>query len=642
LHNLPDYNPELNNRMVRSLKTLVLIFVVLVLCACNKNKAPEIPISEFLKNPEKTSFKISPDGKYVSYLKRYNTMQNIFIQSIASSKEVMATSFRDFSVSGDYTWTYDNQILFSQESGDGHPMQVLDVNTLKIKTILSEGKARVRILNKTRLTPDIITISMNKRDSVNFDVYRLNVKTGELKTYLVNPGNITEWLVDADGKIRLIKATNGVDETILYRPNDKSRFRTIIKNNFRNYVRPIAFTGVKKNFYALSNVGRDKTAFVEINAENGQEERVMYANNNADILRVDYSKIKQRLELVSWEEAKPQKHFFNADIKAIYQNLYRQLGGNEINISDRDTAENRFIVSTYTDRSRGAVYLYERLSNALTKLTDNSSINPNELCAKTPISYTAGDGTVINGYLTLPLVNDKTNLPVVVIPHDGPFGWRDSWNYNSEVQFLANRGYAVLQVNYRGSSGYGKVFYSAGFKELGGKIQQDITDGVNWLIAQKIANPKKIAIYGRGFGGFSALYGVSFNPKLYNCAVIQNGLINLFTYIKTAPPFYQPFLQKMYATIGDPEKDADQLRSISPVFHSDKPKVPIIIFQDLKDQRANINELDHYIRELQRRNIPVKYLPSKDQRGSISSEKKRMQNYADIEKFLDNNMHVKP
>jgi dipeptidyl aminopeptidase/acylaminoacyl peptidase len=249
---------------------------------------------------------------------------------------------------------------------------------------------------------------------------------------------------------------------------------------------------------------------------------------------------------------------------------------------------------------------------------------------------------VINGYLTLPKGDDQTNLPVIVIPHDGPFGMRDSWNYSPEVQFFANRGYAVLQVNYRGSSGYGKVFYSAGFKEVGGKIQEDITDGVNWLIANKIANPKKIAIYGRGFGGFSALYAISFNPKLYSCAIVQNGLINLFTYIKTAPANYRPQLQKMYATIGDPEKDAELLRSISPVFHPDKPKVPIFFLQDARDQRANISELNHYIRELQKRNVSVKYTLNKSERGSVESEKDRKQNYADIEKFLDNNMHIKP
>jgi dipeptidyl aminopeptidase/acylaminoacyl peptidase len=630
--------------MLRSLRVLFLFFIVVALYSCKDKKANEIPVSDFFSTPEKVNFKISPDGKYISYLKKYAKQQNIFIQSLVDGKEQVATTIGDFSIR-DYNWTFDNQILFSPPDNfaDEHTMYALDVATLKVKKILSPGKGtKVGILNTSRETPDIVTIRMNKRDSANFDIYKLNIKSGELKTYLVNPGNITEWFSDIDGAIRLVKSSDGVDETISFRPTEKSPFRAIIKNNFRNSVKPIAFNGAGNNFYALSNVGRDKTAFVEINAENGKEEKVIYANDNVDIQRVDYSKRKHRLELAAWDEAKPQKHFLNADIEALYKSLYKQLGGNEVNITSRDSAENKFIVSTYTDRSRGAVYLYERKGDKLTKLVDYSTINPDELCPMQPISYTATDGMVINGYLTLPLGGNKTNLPVVIMPHDGPFNVRDSWGYRSNVQFLANRGYAVLQINYRGSSGYGKVFYSAGFKEVGGKIQQDITDGVNWLIDNKIANPKKVAIYGRGFGGFSALYGIAFNPKLYNCAIVENGLINFFTYVKTAPAFYKPTLQKMYATIGDPEKDGDLLRTISPVFHPDKPKVPIIILQDTKDPRANINELNHYVRELQRRNVQVTYITNKHDHGLAGDEQARMRNYIEIEKFLDNNMHIKP
>ncbi|HEY9533895.1 MAG TPA: prolyl oligopeptidase family serine peptidase [Mucilaginibacter sp.] len=635
--------PRVEYRMLRNIKNLILVFAVVVLGACVDKKTDEIPVNDFYKSPEKVAFKISPDGKYISYLKSFHKHQNLFLQSIDDGKEIQATSFTDYSVRGDYTWTYDNLILFSQAKEDDHMMKAYDLATGKIRTLLSVGKAGMRVMNKNKLTPDVVTISMNMRDSANFDVYRLNVKTGSLKTYLVNPGNITDWLVDADGGIRLVKSTNGVDETILYRPNDNSRFRPIIRNNFRNYVRMIAFNGEGQNFYALSNVGRDKAAFVEIDAKTGKEVRVVFEDPHVDIQRVDYSKAKKRLELAQWEEAKIQKRFFNPEIKDWYTNLSLQLKGYEVNITDRDTAENRFIVQTYTDRSRGAVYLYECTTNKLTKLIDNGVIDPKKLCEKRPISYPASDGVVINGYLTLPKGDNKTNLPVVVIPHDGPFGWRDVWNYSADVQFFANRGFAVFQVNYRGSGGYGKVFYSAGFKEVGGKIQQDITDGVNWLIAKKIANPKKIAIYGNRFGGFSALYAISFNPKLYSCAIVQNGLINLFTYIKTAPAYYRPQLQKMYAVIGDPEKDAELLRNISPVFHPDKPKVPILFFQDAKDLRANISEVNHYIRELQKHNVNVKYfLYKNDHNGAHNGQDRRKQSYMEMEKFLYTNLHVKP
>jgi len=485
---------------------------------------------------------------------------------------------------------------------------------------------------------------MNKRDAANFDVYRLNIKTGELTPYLINPGNITQWFPDDDGKIRLVRESDGVNESILFRPNDHTPFKRIIANNFKNAVIPIAFTGEKEYFFALSNVERDKTALVVINAKDGKEKNVIFACYNADIQNYEYSKNKHRIELVSWQAAKPQKHFLSEETKNIYAKLSATLKGDEIYITDRDSAEKMFVVRTYTDRNPGSYYLYEKNDGKLTKLGDeNSELKEDELCIQQPVSFKASDGMIINGYITLPQGIKKNNLPVVVMPHDGPFNQSFGWGYNAEVQFLANRGYAVFQINFRGSTGFGKAFHNAGFKEVGGKIQQDITDGVHWLIKNKIANPKKIAIFGGGFGGFSALYGVSFHPGLYNCAIIQHGLINFFTYIKDAPPFLKPYVNMTYEMVGDPEKDASRLRAISPVFHTDKIHVPLLIFQGAKDDRANISELNQFVRELQKQNgnAMVKYFLKPNERTFFKSESNRLQMYSEIEKFLDNNMRVK-
>jgi dipeptidyl aminopeptidase/acylaminoacyl peptidase len=633
--------------MLKHLRILLFIYLISALCGCNKQKATQIPIIDFFKTPEKSAFKISPDGKYISYLKPYKDKQNLFIQSLKDGKEQMVTSFGDYSVRGDYFWTFNNEVIFFQENIalDEIKMFTLDVSTQKVNNILSQAKVHVWFVSRNRQEPDIVNIRMNKRDPANFDIYRLNIKTGALMPYLINPGNITEWYPDADGKIRLVTASDGVDQTILYRPNDNTPFKPIIENNFKTSVRPIAFTGEKNHFYALSNVNRDKIALVEINAENGKELKVIFACNKADLGNVEYSKNKHRLELVSWQEAKPRKAFLNENTRNIYNKLLANLKGNEIDITDRDSAENKFIVLTYTDRNPGSYYLYENNSGKLTKLGDiNSSLKPDELCRMQPVSFKASDGMIINGYLTLPLGTKKTNLPLVVMPHDGVFTQSFWWGYNQEVQFLANRGYAVFQVNYRGSVGYGKDFYSAGFKEVGGRVQLDITDGVKWLINNKTANPKKIAVFGGGFGGFSALYGLSFYPGLYNCAIVQHGLINIFTYIKDAPPFYKPKVKMMYEMYGNPETDASRLRAISPVFHTDKIKAPLLIFQGAKDDRANISEVNQFVRELQKQNGNgmVKYFLKPNERTVFRSENNKIQMYTEIEKFLDDNMRAKP
>lgn len=636
--------------MLRRFKiVLIVVAAIVALQACKQKSAAVIPISDFFKVPEKSNFKISPDGKYISYVKPNKESQDLFIKSLEDGTERLATNFKNFS-GHDYFWAFDNKIVFSQNSPvqnnpviEESKILALDVATLKLSEVLAEKKVRIHILNRNRQQPDVITIEMNKRDSTIFDVYRLNVKTGELKTYLVNPGNITDWYPDSEGKILLAKVSDGVDETILCRPNEGMPFKAIIKNNFKESVTPIAFTRIKNNFYALSNVNRDKTALVTINAETGKEEQVVFESNNADILNYQYSRNKHRIDFVSWQEARPHRHFLNGDVENIYKKLlkHNELAGNEINIMSTDSAETKFIISTYTDRNPGSVYLYESRGDKLNLLANNSTIQPGQLCAMKPIKYKSSDGKfVINGYLTLP-IGDTTNLPLVVMPHDGPFGYnRDRWGYNSDVQFFANRGYAVLQVNYRGSTGYGKAFYSAGFKEVGGKMQQDITDGVDSLINSKIANPKKIAIFGRGFGGFSALYGLAFHPKMYNCAIVQNGLINFFTYIKDVPPFLKPSLQKMYETVGDPIKDADRLKEISPVFHPDRIKSPVLIFQASRDPRVNIAELRQFVGELRKRNVAVAYKPRTNERGAFSGQN-RIEMYKDIEHFLAVNMKVK-
>ncbi len=225
------------------------------------------------------------------------------------------------------------------------------------------------------------------------------------------------------------------------------------------------------------------------------------------------------------------------------------------------------------------------------------------------------------------------------MPHGGPDS-RNSWGYNSEVQFLANRGYAVFQVNYRGSKGYGKKFWIAGFKQWGGEMQNDITDGVRWLISQKVADPTRIGIYGSSFGGYSALHGLCFRPSLYKCGASYSGLTNLFTYLKDIPPYYRPYLQMYYETVGNPEVDADYFRAVSPVFHTDKIRSPVLIAQGARDPRVNMNETNQFVKELKKRKVPVTYILKEDEGHFFKNAENKLEFYRELEKFLDKNLRM--
>jgi dipeptidyl aminopeptidase/acylaminoacyl peptidase len=287
-----------------------------------------------------------------------------------------------------------------------------------------------------------------------------------------------------------------------------------------------------------------------------------------------------------------------------------------------------------SDRSYGAYWFYDQQSGTFSKLAEMAPwLDENKLCEMKPIRYTARDGMEIQGYLTVPKGADAKNLPVIVNPHGGPWA-RDSWGFNPEVQFLANRGYAVLQMNFRGSVGYGRKFWESSFKQWGKTMQDDITDGVNWLIKQGIADPKRVAIYGASYGGYATLAGVAFTPDLYACAVDYVGVSNLFTFMSTIPPYWKPYLEMMYEMVGDPEKDKDLMTAASPVFHVDKIKCPLFIVQGANDPRVAKAESDQIVEALKKRGIDVPYLVKDNEGHGFGNEENRMELYRKMEEFF--------
>jgi len=369
-----------------------------------------------------------------------------------------------------------------------------------------------------------------------------------------------------------------------------------------------------------------------------EEKEVLYTNDTYDLAGVWYSEKEKKLLGVSYEGHKgTTRHFFDREAGELFGRMERHLRGYELGIVGSDKAEDKYIVYAGSDRTAGAYYIYDVATDTMTKLADlRPWIKQEEMAEMLPIEYTARDGERIEGYLTLPVdrtLRNAKNLPVVVNPHGGPWA-RDSWGFNPEAQFLANRGYAVLQMNFRGSTGFGRRFTEIAFGKWGQEMQDDITDGVNWLIGKGIADPARIAIYGGSYGGYATLQGIVKDPDLYACAIDYVGVSNLFSFLNTIPPYWKPLLDQMYEMVGNPETQQEMLRENSPALNAGRIKTPLLVVQGANDPRVNINESNQMVEALRARGVEVDYMVKDNEGHGFHNEENRFDFYRAMEKFF--------
>ena len=596
---------------------------------------PLIPLKDFFRNPEKTEFELSPNGEYLAFMQPWEKRLNVFIQKIGSDTAVRVTNAKERDIAG-YAWKGNDRIIFLQDAGGDEYFRLFSVGVdgSNPKDLTPFEKVRADIIDDLQDIPNEMLVGLNKRNPQIFDVYRINVSTGEMKMIAENPGNITGWQTDWDGKLRLATTTDGVNNTLLYRKSESDKFAPVITTSFKEGVTPLSFTFDNKHIYVATNLGRDKTAIVKYDVENKKELETIFQHPEVDVMNLLSSRARKVITGVSFTTEKSHYKFFDKEREALQNELEKRLPGYEVRVAGFDRQEDKCLVRTFSDRSLGAYYYYDLKSKDLKKLADDSPwIKETDMAEMKPISYQSRDGLTIHGYLTLPKGIAAKNLPVVVNPHGGPW-YRDSWGYNPEVQFLANRGYAVLQMNFRGSTGYGRKFWEASFKEWGKSMQNDITDGVQYLIKQGVADPKRIAIYGGSYGGYATLAGLTFTPDLYACGVDYVGVANLFTFMKSIPPYWKPYLDMLYEMVGNPEKDKSLLETASPVFHVDKIKAPLLIAQGANDPRVNKNESDQMVAALKARGIDVPYLVKDNEGHGFHNEENRFDFYRAMESFL--------
>lgn len=604
----------------------------------------QIPLENFFKNPEKVGYQVSPDGTYFSFMAPYENRLNLFVQKIGSDTTIRITSETERDIAGSM-WAGNNRILYIKDTGGDENFQLYGVNIdgSDLKSYTNFPNVRTQIIDPLEKIDSLVIIGMNKRNPQVFDPYRLNLNTGELTLLAENPGNIQGWMTDHEGRLRVATAiVDGVNTQILYRETEDQPFQPVLTTNFKETASFAVFTPDNKMVYALTNIGRDKTALVLMDPKTCEEKEVLYMNDKYDISGLSYSEKKNRLTVVACEGHKDMiRHYFDKEEEEIRKKLENQLPGYNIGTASQSKDENIRLIYAGNDRTYGTYYLYNVKENKLTKVADIAPwIKEEEMCAMNPITYTSRDGLIIEGYLTLPkgyTMENAKSLPVVVNPHGGPWA-RDSWGYNPEVQFLASRGYAVLQMNFRASTGYGRKFTELGYKQWGQTMQNDITDGVEWLIKKGIADPERIAIYGASYGGYATLAGVTFTPDLYACAIDYVGVSNLFTFMNTIPPYWKPLLDMMYEMVGDPEADKEMMEKYSPVFHVDQIKAPLFIAQGANDPRVNKAESDQMVEALKKRGVEVEYMVKENEGHGFHNEENKFDFYRAMEKFLDKHL----
>ena len=620
-------------------------FALLILCAaivpialsCAKPEPELIPREVLFGNPAKTKPQISPDGTMMAYLAPVNAVLNIWVKTIGKEDDRAVTRDDNRGIRR-YFWAEDSKhIMYLQDVGGNENWRLYAVNLEADETrdLTPYEDVQVQIVDHSKHFPNELLIGMNKESPQVHDVYHLDLASGELKLVVKNPGNVISWVTDPNLKVRgALVATpdGGFDLTV--RENEKAGWEKLVAWDSENSLNsgPVGFSKDGNHIYLLDSRDANAGRLVTMEISTGNVE-VIAEDRQYDVSNVMIHPDTYEIEAVAFTRARTEWVVLDESIKGDF-NAVSKLDHGDYLIYDRDNADDTWLVGFTKDDGPISYYVYDRKTKEGTFLfSRRPDLNEYTLAPMEPLSFTARDGLIIHGYITYPPGKGKKNLPMVLHVHGGPWS-RDTWGYDPVVQWLANRGYACLQVNFRGSTGYGKDFLNAGNKELGGKMHNDLVDAVNWAVEQGIADPEKVAISGASYGGYATLVGVTFTPDLFCCGVDIVGPSNLLTWINSIPPYWSTLKPLLYERIGNPETEAEFLKSRSPLFKADQIKVPMLIAQGANDPRVPRAESEQIVEALKEKGIDYEYMLFPDEGHGFAKPENRLKFIAAAEKFL--------
>lgn len=630
-----------------------LILLGILFCSCStapkhlslrNAKLPDlVPIREFFINTDSNfGYRVSPDGKKIAWIGVKNRRTTIFYRTIGKNDIKVIDTHSQRNIYALY-WVQDNQqILYHQDQKGNENYHIYLVDTKdpakRPIDLTPFEETRAGIHRIIRADPDHILIEHNQRDKSCFDLYKVNLKTHQQVMVAQNPGDVFNWITDDDGNLLArVKKEANKKRVLEFSLPLQNTWEKIITWNLGDTVSVLGFTHDKKGMWMTSNRGLDRVALVLLDIKTGKE-NLIYEDSQVDIQTVQTSYLTKKPLLALSNPDYPKLHFFDSKLKAEL-NDFQQQGKVGLNIMSVDNQERLLTLSVYTDKGVD-YYLFNR-DNRKKVLLGRHAISPYAqfLSRMQPISFKSRDGLTLNGYLTLPKGTSGKKLPIVLYVHGGPWS-RDLWGYNSTVQFLANRGYAVLQINYRGSIGYGRAFEEAAVGEFAGKMHDDLIDGVQWVIQQGIADPNKVGIYGGSYGGYATLVGLTFTPETFACGVDVVGPSNLVSLMESVPKYWKPWMEQWYKYVGDPNNPDDRriMEVKSPLFQVAQIKRPLLIAQGGNDPRVKQNESDQIVSALRKSGKDVEYILFPDEGHGFRHWKNRLVFYRKVEDFFANHL----
>ncbi|MBI4852909.1 MAG: prolyl oligopeptidase family serine peptidase [Acidobacteria bacterium] len=652
------------NRTNNSLKSVYKLFILKALiitlffsftalttqAQTNNNKTPLLDRELIFGNPEIAGAQLSPNGQFISFIKPFKGNRNIWVkrtnEPFEAAKPITADTNRPI---GGYFWSHDSKnILYVQDKGGDENFNIFVVNPAeapetgqevpKSRNLTDVKAVRAIIYSVPESDPDLLYVGLNDRDAAWHDLYKVKISSGEKTLVRKNTDNISAWIFDLKDNLRLATRTKPQGGTEFLRVDD-GKLTTIYDCSVSENCGPIQFHKDGQRLYVLSDKGEtvDLARLTLLDVEKSKEEVVEAdPKNRVDLSNAIFSPITDELIATAYVDEYPRIYWKDKEFEADYNLLREKLGNKQIGFGSSTKDGRLYLVSATSDIEPGETYLFDRKTKELKlQYRIRERIPREHLAEMKPISYKSSDGLEIPAYLTLPKGVEAKNLPLVVFPHGGPWA-RDFWGYHPYAQFLSNRGYAVLQVNFRASTGYGKKFLNAGNKQWGDKMQDDLTWGVKHLVAQGIVDSKRVGIMGGSYGGYATLAGLTFTPDVYAAGVSIVGPSNLITLLDTIPPYWE-FIRKIFhERMGNPStaEGKAQLERQSPLNSANKIKSPLLVVQGANDPRVKKAESDQIVIALRERGFPVEYILAPDEGHGFARPVNNMAMLATAEKFL--------